>query len=91
MEFALWLKDEARRISKQSFSMSMFVHINSKLAIVAIGSVTAEALVEMDIKVDVTPEKHMFEGISCIGWVLERQLSSHFIDQRVSIFCLINH
>ena len=41
--------------------MSMFVRINSKLAIVAIWSVTAEALVEMDTKVDVTPKKHMFE------------------------------
>jgi uroporphyrinogen-III synthase len=35
--------------------------MNSKLTIVAIGPVTAEALVEMGVKVDVMPDKHLFE------------------------------
>jgi uroporphyrinogen-III synthase len=35
--------------------------MNSKLTIVAIGPVTAKALVEMGVKVDVMPDKHLFE------------------------------
>jgi uroporphyrinogen-III synthase len=34
---------------------------NNKLTVVAIGPVTSEALVEMDVKVDVMPDKHLFE------------------------------
>jgi len=35
--------------------------MNSKLTVVAIGPVTAEALGEMGVKVDVMPDKHLFE------------------------------
>jgi uroporphyrinogen III methyltransferase/synthase len=35
--------------------------MNSKLTVVAIGPVTAGALVEMGVKVDVMPDKHLFE------------------------------
>jgi len=35
--------------------------MNSKLTIVAIGPATAETLSEMGVKVDVVPEKHLFE------------------------------
>jgi uroporphyrinogen-III synthase len=35
--------------------------MNSKLTIVAIGPATAETLSEMGVKVDVMPEKHLFE------------------------------
>ena len=35
--------------------------MNSKLTVVAIGPVTAGALVEMGVKVDVMPDKHLVE------------------------------
>jgi len=35
--------------------------MNRKVAVVAIGPVTADALVEMGVKVDVMPDKHLFE------------------------------
>ena len=35
--------------------------MNGKLTIVAIGPVTAETLVEMGLRVDVIPEKYLFE------------------------------
>jgi len=35
--------------------------LNSKLVTVAIGPVTAQALSELNVKIDVSPEKHTFE------------------------------
>jgi uroporphyrinogen III methyltransferase/synthase len=35
--------------------------MNNKVTVVAIGPVTANALAEMDVKVDVMPDKHLFE------------------------------
>jgi uroporphyrinogen-III synthase len=38
--------------------------MNSKVTVVAIGPITAGALVEMGVKVDVMPERHLFKEAS---------------------------
>ena len=35
--------------------------LNNKVTVVAIGPVTADALAEMDVTVDVMPDRHLFE------------------------------
>jgi uroporphyrinogen-III synthase len=58
---ALCVKNLFQMLNEQVSPEKLRDLMNSKLTIVAIGPVTAEALVEMGVKVDVMPDKHLFE------------------------------
>jgi len=58
---ALCVKNLFQMLNEQVSLEKLRDLMNSKLTIVAIGPVTAEALVEMGVKVDVMPDKHLFE------------------------------
>ena len=54
-------KNLFKMLSDQISSEKLSDLMNSKVPVVAIGPVTAGALVEMGVKVDVMPDKHLFE------------------------------
>ena len=54
-------KNLFKMLSEQISSEKLSDLMNSKVPVVAIGPVTAGALVEMGVKVDVMPDKHLFE------------------------------
>jgi uroporphyrinogen-III synthase len=58
---SLGVKNLFQMLTEQVSSEKLRDIMNSKLTIVAIGPATAETLVEMGLKVDVMPEKHLFE------------------------------
>jgi uroporphyrinogen-III synthase len=58
---SLGAKNLFRMLAEQVSTEKLREIINNKLTIVAIGPTTAEALAEMGLKVDVMPEKHLFE------------------------------
>jgi uroporphyrinogen-III synthase len=58
---SLGVKNLFRMLAEQVSTEKLREIINKKLTIVAIGPTTAEALAEMGLKVDVMPEKHLFE------------------------------
>jgi uroporphyrinogen-III synthase len=55
------VKNLFQMLSDQISSEKLSDLMNSKVTVVAIGPVTAGALVEMGVKVDVMPDKHLFE------------------------------
>ena len=55
------VKNLFKMLSDQISSEKLSDLMNSKVPVVAIGPVTAGALVEMGVKVDVMPDKHLFE------------------------------
>jgi uroporphyrinogen-III synthase len=58
---SLGAKNLFRMLAEQVSTEKLRQIMHSKLTIVAIGPTTAETLAEMGLKVDVMPEKHLFE------------------------------
>jgi uroporphyrinogen-III synthase len=58
---SLGVKNLFRMLAEQVSTEKLREIMHNKLTIVAIGPTTAEALAEMGLKVDVMPEKHLFE------------------------------
>lgn len=58
---ALCVKNLFQMFNEQVSPEKLRDLMNSRLTIVAIGPVTAEAAVEMGVKIDVMPDKHLFE------------------------------
>jgi uroporphyrinogen-III synthase len=58
---SLGVKNLFRMLAEQVSTEKLRQIMHSKLTIVAIGPTTAETLAEMGLKVDVMPEKHLFE------------------------------
>jgi uroporphyrinogen-III synthase len=59
---ALSVKNLFQMLSDQISSEKLRDLMNRKVTVVAIGPVTADALVEMGVKVDVMPDRHLFEN-----------------------------